>query len=86
MRTDTAKLVRAGVIGDLFDLRSDVSLRWAKRGDTPSIKLPNGRFMFDPDEGLASLKSRGSVNHVVPAITSDVAGQAGIHQSYEQHA
>ena len=84
MKHDATNLVKAGAIGDLFDLRSEVILRWARSGDIPSIKLPNGRFLFDQEEVLASLKSGASINNPIPAATLCGEGPAGPNQSYEQ--
>jgi predicted site-specific integrase-resolvase len=57
---DNQKLINAGSLGDLLNLRSTVILRWAKQGDIPSIRLPNGRYMFDENEVLSALKVQGN--------------------------
>ena len=51
--------VKAGDIGDMFDVSSTVVIRWAKRGEIPAIKLPSGRYCFDPKAVTDALKNKG---------------------------
>ena len=60
MARDTVTYVKAGIIGDMLGMHSDAVIRWAKSGDIPSIKLPNGRFLFDQEEVLSALKSKSA--------------------------
>ena len=50
------RYVQAGDIGDMFDVSSTVVLKWAKSGKIPSIKLPSGRYCFDPDDVTTALR------------------------------
>jgi len=51
--------LKASDIGDMFDVASTVVIRWAKRGEIPAIKLPSGRYCFDPKAVTDALKNKG---------------------------
>lgn len=48
-----------GELGDMLGVSNTVVLQWAKAKKIPSVKLPSGRYIFDPDAVIAALKSNG---------------------------
>lgn len=64
----TIRYVQASDIGDMFDVSASIVLRWAKGGKIPAIKLPSGRYCFDPEAVTAALKSVGMQPTILGAM------------------
>ena len=51
------KFVDAGTMGDILGVMASQVRRWARRDKIPKLILPNGRFVFNPDAVIESLKA-----------------------------
>ena len=55
---DAKTFVKAGAIGDIFDVDASIIRRWAREGKIPAVKLPNGRFVFNVGRVKVALDSQ----------------------------
>ncbi len=69
MEDELIRFVKAVDIGDMYDVSSTIVLRWAKAGEIPAVKLPSGRFVFDPAAVTNALQNKG----LHPTILEDRA-------------
>ena len=51
--------MKSSELADRIGLSKNKVIALANAGHIPSIKLPSGHYRFDPDEVIASLRTRG---------------------------
>jgi predicted site-specific integrase-resolvase len=57
------KFVDAGTMGDLLGVKAKHVRIWARQDKIPKLVLPNGRFAFNPNAVIETLKaSKGETN------------------------
>jgi len=50
------QFLNASEMGDLLGVRAANVRRWARLGQIPKLVLPGGRFVFDPEAVIATLR------------------------------
>ena len=84
----TGRLLTARVVADRLDVSAETVLRWARRGELPSVHLSNRAIRFPELELEAWLEerttpARGSVTH--PAGRRPPASLMGVtHPKHEE--
>lgn len=57
------RYIKSGDIGAMLKVRGAIIRRWAREGKIPSVKLPNGRFLFDP-KAVQNALAQGKVSRL----------------------
>jgi excisionase family DNA binding protein len=59
----TGPLLTARAVAELLGVAPETILRWARRGELPSFRLPSGAIRFDSERLTEWLAERETGNH-----------------------
>ena len=72
----TGPLLTARAVAELLGVSTETVLRWSRRGELPSIRLPGGAVRFHHGEIEAWLAERATPARGVRTTTTDAAQDA----------